>query len=180
LTFSERTRAKRKIRLISELTEPVSEEISLPISIREATISDLEEVYKIELECFADDSFPKRLLETFLTSPECVTLIAVSDGEPLGFIAGSVEKLNEEPAGHISTLNVKRGQRRKGIGRRLLDAFEVALTERGVRTCFLEVRANNIAARNLYLKQGYRPLQKLRNYYGIGADGLRLKKNLVA
>jgi ribosomal protein S18 acetylase RimI-like enzyme len=43
--------------------------------------------------------------------------------------------------------------------------------------CRLEVREDNVAAINLYKKQGYQTIGRLRNYYG-SAHGLYLRKNL--
>ena len=151
---------------------------SLPISVRTATEDDLEAIYKIELECFADDAFTKRQLEYLLTSASSVTLIAVLDEEPVGFITGSVDRSRDPTVCHVYTLDVKRNYRRRGIASILLDLLEQAMAGKGAKACYLEARTDNIAAQNLYVKHGYRPFTILRDYYGFGAEGLRLKKDL--
>jgi len=150
----------------------------LTITIRKATLKDLEAIYPIELECFAQEAFSKQLLEYFLRSKDFLTLIASLNGEAVGFITGSVESFRGKPVGHIYTLDVKRNHRRKGVGSSLLQALECALAERGVEVCILEVRLSNVAAQNLYFKHGYKPSQTLKDYYGFGADGVRLEKSL--
>ncbi|MCW4020500.1 MAG: GNAT family N-acetyltransferase [Candidatus Bathyarchaeota archaeon] len=150
----------------------------MPFSIREATSEDLDDIYKIELECFTDDAFTKRQLEYCLSSPGFVTLICFLDGQPIGFITGLLDFSKGNPAGRIYTVDVKPEHRRKGVGSRLLSAFERVLVDRDVEICYLEVRADNEAAKRLYLKHGYKTLEPLRGYYGLGEDGIRLKKVL--
>ncbi|MDH7564752.1 MAG: hypothetical protein QHH24_07775 [Candidatus Bathyarchaeota archaeon] len=50
--------------------------------------------------------------------------------------------------------------------------------EKGAKTCHLEVRENNVAALNLYIKSGYEKAGLLENYYG-NAHGIYLRKPLV-
>jgi len=150
----------------------------LSVGMRKAAPEDLEVMYEIELECFAHDAFSRRLLEYFLRSPDYLNLIACLDGKPAGFIVASVEDSRGRPVCHIYTLDVKADWRRRGIGSSLLCFMERIMAEKNVQACYLEVRADNEAARNLYLKNGYRPLERLRNYYGFGHDGIRYKKDL--
>jgi ribosomal-protein-alanine N-acetyltransferase len=141
-------------------------------------LRDLDDIDGIELECFTDESFSKELLKCFLTSPDFVTLIAVLDGEPAGFITGSIFHSKGKLAGHIFTLDVKRKFRRRGVGSTLLDALECVLAEKGVEVCYLEVRLDNVAAKRLYLKRGYKLLEVLEDYYGFGEPAVRLQKRL--
>ena len=151
----------------------------MPISVRTATEDDLDVIYKIELECFAENAFTKRQLEYLLRSKSSVTLIAVLKEEPVGFITGSVDHSRDPAVCHVYTLDVKRNYRRMGVGSALLDLLEHAMAEKGASACYLEARTDNIAAQNLYVKHGYRPFRTLRDYYGFGADGLRFKKDLL-
>lgn len=149
----------------------------MPISVRTATLDDLEVIYKIELECFDNNAFAKQQLEYLVRAKRSVTLIAVLSGEPVGFITGSVGH-SKKTIGHIYTLDVKRDHRRKGVASRLLDSLERVLADRGVDTCYLEASVDNVAARNLYIKHGYKPVETLRDYYRPGVDGIRFKKEL--
>lgn len=146
--------------------------------IREAVLADLDEIYKIEIECFMEDAFTYRQLEYCLRSPDFVTLIALVNGETVGFIIGSLEDSGKKIIGHVYTLDVKRKFRRMGIGSALLKALEEVFINKGAEKCFLEVRLDNTAAEKLYLKHGYSPKGIIRNYYGPGLDGVRLEKNL--
>jgi len=148
------------------------------LEIRKAKQSDLDEIYKIEIECFAEESFTYPQLKYYLDSPNFITLIASVNGEKAGFIVGSIEDASGERVGHIYTLDVKRKFRRMGVGSALIKALERLFIKKGaVRSC-LEVRSDNIAAKNLYLKLGYKPVGIIRDYYGLGLDAIRFEKTL--
>lgn len=146
--------------------------------IRKATLTDLDEIYKIEVECFVEEAFTYSQLKYCLRSPDFVTLIALINGEALGFIIGSLEGLRGKIVGHVYTLDVKRKFRRIGIGSALLEAIEKIFISKGAKRSYLEVRLDNIAAKRLYLKHCYRLKKVIRNYYGPGLDAARFEKDL--
>jgi len=57
------------------------------------------------------------------------------------------------------------GHRRKGYGKRLLNAVVNALQEQRVARCLLEVRESNVAALSLYIESGFRIDGKREAYY---------------
>lgn len=63
-------------------------------------------------------------------------------------------------------------QRRRGLGRRLLDHALEELAAEGVSTCHLEVRADNTAAHGLYRRLGFEITGRRRVYYRDGCDAL--------
>ncbi len=80
--------------------------------------------------------------------------------------------------GHVYTIDVSARYRRKGVASMLLGELEKIFVETGVKACYLEVRLENVAARRLYKKHGYVEVERLRNHYGRGVHGIRLKKLL--
>lgn len=153
---------------------------SSDVVVRRARLSDLESIYRIEVECFGEDAFPKSYIRRFIEESSSITLVALLDDEIIGFIAGLLEVFMGKLAGHIYSIDVKPKYRGRGVGSRLLGAIEDELRRCGAEICYLEARADNVAALNLYLKHNYRVIGRLKNYYGFGRDGLRLIKNLVA
>jgi ribosomal-protein-alanine N-acetyltransferase len=151
----------------------------LALTVRRATLNDLDEVHRIESECFAEDGFTRQQTESFLGAPRFVTLIALLDDEPVGFIVGSMDPSVQERACHIYTLDVTGDHRRMGIGSRLLAELEKIMCGKGAEACYLEVRTDNSAAQNLYSKQGFKPLRTVKDYYGHGVDAIRLRKSLT-
>jgi ribosomal-protein-alanine N-acetyltransferase len=77
------------------------------------------------------------------------------------FICG--RRLDEEA--ELLQLAVMADLRRQGIGSGLLRYTLVELQRLGVRSCFLELRASNSAARNLYEKFGFSQSGIRKGYY---------------
>jgi ribosomal-protein-alanine N-acetyltransferase len=146
--------------------------------MRQATVHDLEKLYKIERECFTAEAFSKEFLTILLQDLNSVSLIAQMDGEIVGFIIGLIQEVNGMKIGHICTIDIAIKHRRKGVGIRLLKEIEEAFTKKGVQICYLEVRLSNFAAIELYRKRGYTEIEKLSNYYSKGMHGIRLQKQL--
>jgi ribosomal-protein-alanine N-acetyltransferase len=78
----------------------------------------------------------------------------------------------------ILTLAVLPAQRRRGIGRALLDAAAAQAAGCGAATLFLEVSTGNHPAQALYAACGFRPVGHRRRYYPDGADALVLRRPL--
>ncbi len=99
---------------------------------------------------------------------------------PGGFALGRAAAGEAE----LLTLAVDPGQRRRGIGRGLLDRFETASIARGAQTAFLEVAATNNAARALYAAAGWQEAGLRRGYYrapdGAAEDAVILTRTLAA
>lgn len=67
--------------------------------------------------------------------------------------------------GHVNTLTVDAGWRRRGVATLLLADLAREAARRGVKHLTLEVRAKNHEAQALYAKFGFAPVGLRRNYY---------------
>ena len=65
----------------------------------------------------------------------------------------------------ILKLSVTEFARNKGVGYQLLDFAVKYISSRGVKNCYLELRASNEVARSLYEKRGFIRVGIRRNYY---------------
>jgi len=150
----------------------------MPIIIEDASITNLDRLYEIEIECFEREAFTKQQIAHLLTDYNSISLVAKVNGEIIGFIIGMVYFERNSLVGHIFTIDVSPTYRRKGIAQRLLQEIEKIFKEKGVKACHLEVREDNIAALSLYQKLGYKKVARLKNYYG-NAHGVYLRKDLT-
>lgn len=148
------------------------------ITVEPADVRNLDELLRIERECFTGEAYTREQTLSLLKSPNAVGLLAKVNDEVAGFTIGVVEKSGAIKAGHIYTVDVAIKYRRKGIGLRLLKEMENTFLKRCVATSYLEVRVDNQAARRLYRKQGYKEIESLDDYYSSGVHGLRLIKQL--
>lgn len=150
----------------------------MTLTIESASIRNLDRLYEIEMECFEREAFTKQQIAHLLTDYNSVSLIAKENDKIVGFIIGTMYFLRKSLIGHILTIDVSPKQRRKGIGLRLLQEIEKIFKEKGVKTCRLEVREDNIAALSLYQNFGYRRVGLLKNFY-VNAHGVCLRKVLT-
>jgi ribosomal-protein-alanine N-acetyltransferase len=86
-----------------------------------------------------------------------VFLCSRPEGFALGRIAG--------PEAELLTIAVTPEARGQGIGAGLLIEFETYAAKQGASDFFLEVAADNIAARALYAKAGYQQCGLRKDYY---------------
>lgn len=99
----------------------------------------------------------------FLSDPKSFVICA---GEQ-GFILGRVIADEAE----LLTLAVDPAARRAGHGSALLSGYEAQARARGGARSFLEVAADNDAAKALYLGADYRESGRRRNYYRTPSGG---------
>jgi [ribosomal protein S18]-alanine N-acetyltransferase len=97
-----------------------------------------------------------------LNLPKRISLIAEgADGAAVGFAINSITGLEAE----LETIAVASRFQRQGVARELFARLAVLLGERGVQTVFLEVRASNTAAIELYRALGFSESGRRRSYY---------------
>lgn len=80
----------------------------------------------------------------------------------------------------LLTLAVAETARRAGLGRALVTEFAATSQQRGAVTAFLEVAADNQAARSLYLSAGWQESGLRRRYYGPDLDAIVMRRDLPA
>ncbi|MDP3294382.1 MAG: N-acetyltransferase [Nevskia sp.] len=144
--------------------------------IRRGSLADVDAVLALEA-LFPSDRMSRRTVRRFLTVPTAELLIAENaDAAVVGNLVWLRRKGSR--AARIYSLAVAPAARGQRWGEGLVAAMETAAAASGCDRATLEVRADNLAARALYAKLGYREAQALPGYYDDGADGLRLMKTL--
>lgn len=148
------------------------------VTTEPATTRNLKDLLNLERECFTTEAYTERQMRDLLESPNVIALLAKIDADTAGFVIGLVEDSEGAKFGHIVTIDVAIKHRRKGIGLTLLKAMEDAFSQKEVHIVYLEVRADNTSALQLYRKQGYVKAEILEDYYSVGIRALRLMKQL--
>lgn len=148
--------------------------------IRRAQPVDLEALLQLEA-LFPTDRMSRRSLRRLLSSPAAAVWVVPESAVDTGPIAADLVTLSRRNTGavRIYSLVVDPAFRGRGLGTALIAHAEAVARRGGKRRMSLEVRADNGAARRLYLQLGYRVLATLPGYYGDGGDGLRLGRDLV-
>ena len=131
------------------------------VMIRKMTLDDIEQVIAIDRVSFSLP-WPERSFRFELTdNPASRCWVAEVDGKIVGMIV--VWLIVDEV--HVATIATHPDFRRQGIAKNLLSHALQHLSNEGAQSSFLEVRASNLAAQELYRKFGYEESGVRRRYY---------------
>jgi [ribosomal protein S18]-alanine N-acetyltransferase len=138
------------------------------LRLREFLAGDLEAAYGLDQICFEPGiAYSRSELRGFLARAGSVALVAEDGGTLAGFAIGH----RRGAKGHIVTIDIAPGFRRRGAGRILLAELLRRLEEEGARAIRLEVDARNTGAIRFYEQMGFRATRILKDYYDEGIDG---------
>ena len=144
--------------------------------IRRCDPSDLIPVMEINMKTLPEhysDYFYESLLAEL---PESF-LVAEINGRIVGYIMCKTEygfsnfkKLGFVKKGHVVSVAVLEEQRKKGIGRALIEEAIAGTKIKKADELYLEVRCSNNEAVRLYEKIGFIIKQRIKSYYRDGED----------
>lgn len=139
------------------------------------TLMDLNELWLLDLRVFTDgEAYERDTFRQLLSNPQNVARqIRSAEGKMIAFAIGVIE---EDGVGHITTIGVSPEHRRRGLAKIMLLSIEQGFAVRGATTVRLEVRTDNMGARQLYEQIGYVITQRMRRYYSTGDDGYLMVK----
>ena len=134
--------------------------------------SHVAQVAELEKLCFSAP-WSENSICSELSNPLSLWLVAVEDGKLLGYV-GSQSVMGEADMMNVAVVP---GSRRRGIGRKLVEALVQALTDGWANSLTLEVRASNEPAKALYEQLGFLQVGRRPNYYrNPKEDALILRK----
>lgn len=132
-----------------------------PIELRGMEEADLSTVVAIEAEAFSSP-WTEASMREMLRRPEARTLVAA---EASGRVVGYAVWIPIGDQAELMNLAVTSSERRRGIGRLLLDRMLERVEGEGVSEVFLEVRPTNEPALHLYREAGFERIGVRRGYY---------------
>ncbi len=129
--------------------------------IRKMTLDDIPVVVELDRISFSLP-WPERSFRFEIAdNPVARCWVAEVDGRVVGMVVGWL--LVDEI--HIATIATHPDFRRQGIGRKLLSHTLRHALEEGAQSSFLEVRASNLGAQEMYRQFGYEPSGRRKRYY---------------
>lgn len=140
------------------------------IIIEEATIEDVDNIHKIEIECFNDDiSVSKDMIIDEFNNKDKFHYKATYNKEILGFT--SVWKTDD--AYNILNLAIKKDFRELGIASLLMEKLiNFSKEQKDINKIFLEVNEKNTNAIKLYSKLGFKKEHIRKGYYPGGENAI--------
>jgi ribosomal-protein-alanine N-acetyltransferase len=157
------------------------------IIIKRCNLDDLDGVIKVNEEELPEDYpyfFYKSILDNY---PESFLVAHDSFGKIVGYIMWRVEKtpsldsLRYVNKGHLVSIAVSQGYRKKGIAKSLLTNSMQAIKKYKIHEYVLEVRVSNYNAIKLYEQFKFQISNLKKNYYRDGENAyymtLKTKKS---
>ena len=123
--------------------------------------ADLPEVLAIERDAFPVP-WTERAFRHLMDRDDAGVLVVDAPGGGVGGYAAYWVASDEA---ELADLAVHPEHRRRGVGRRLVEAVCREARRRGARTVFLQVRESNRAALGLYREAGFVEQGRRRRYY---------------
>ena len=132
------------------------------VNIRPAMVDDLINIYRLGERCFRPHTNLSRtwdeneVMDMFSQNSD-LCLVATVKKEMAGFCMGStVEKRkSKKPYGYLMWLAVDPSFGRRGIGAKLLQAFDEITAERGCYLTLVDTQADNEAALQFFERNGF-------------------------
>lgn len=141
------------------------------IHIRPFDPRHLDRIVSIEQACFGEEAWDRKLLlEYFHQSPE-MFFVAQAGRR----IAGYIITVRVARGAELVSIAVDPGERRRGVGRAMLDLSRAELRSRGVKSWWLMVRTTNQAAIAFYERYGFERIRLVKRYYAAKQDGWRMR-----
>ncbi len=158
---------------------------SKTVTIRKAKKEDIPIVMYIN-KVSLPENYPEWFFEEHLERWGEAFYVAEAGGKVVGYVMSRVEfgapyvvEGSIVKKGHIVSIAVLEGYRRRGIGRRLMENALRSLKE--VYECkevYLEVRVSNLPAIRLYEKLGFKKVRIIPMYYLDGEDAYLMARPL--
>jgi ribosomal-protein-alanine N-acetyltransferase len=145
------------------------------VAIRPARASDLDDIAAIERSVF-NDPWSRRSFAELVDARQVLFLVASDAGAVVGYAIVLTAGVESE----LANLAVSRITQRHGLGRRLLAECLDQARDRGCKEMFLEVRASNEAALQLYIAAGFKAVGRRARYYARPIEDAIVMKVTIA
>lgn len=130
------------------------------INVRQAFPSDAENIFIIDNE-YEFEKYSLDSIKTTLKNDNYLNIIASVDGVYCGYLSAIII----EDECELLKVVVKKDYRKNGLGSELIDYLINYCLNKNVSSIFLEVREDNIPAKNLYLSKGFEKIGVREKYY---------------
>ncbi len=145
------------------------------LEIIPTTTEHLDRIVEIEALCFTTPWSRKSFADSMANEHIISFFTATVNGDIAGYIC--VFHLFEE--GELLNIAVSPDYRKRGLGQALMNKMYDCLKLKNITRITLEVRESNTNAKNLYLKNGFKPIGVRRNYYTSPTEnGIVMEKHL--
>ena len=134
---------------------------------------------RLENVCFRAYYGPHRFhaanFRYYLRNTRTICLVARNQDDIVGYALGIGGRGSRRHIARLHSIAVDPAWRRRGIGVVLLESFVNAARVLKCRVVLAEVASRNRAAMSLFVREGFEPLRRLPDFYGVGIEGVRVR-----
>jgi ribosomal-protein-alanine N-acetyltransferase len=149
-------------------------------AVRRAVADDAAAVAAVEARAFADgaeQAWSRQSVDDEFAALGVTReiVVAVEDGEIVGHAV--LMSVGDRPdIADVTRVAVDPSCRRRGVGSQLLASLLATPDSAGLDAVLLEVAAGNAAARALYERHGFEPVDRRAAYYPDGSDAVVMRR----
>ena len=136
---------------------------------------DLDQVLEIESDSFANPWSKKNFLSEIANNDLSEIYVDIVDGKVVAY--GDLWYMFENC--DLTKIAVRRSERKKGYGRKMMKHLIAAARRRGCEFMHLEVNVNNKEALGLYESDGFEVVRTRKRYYENGDDAYDMIRSLL-
>jgi len=160
--------------------------VQTTFALRRFKPDDLEKVMHINQVCLPENYSTYFFMELYERYPETF-LVAEVGLDIVGYIMCRIESglsglglFGMTKRGHVISVAVLPEAQRKGIAEALMHQAMRSMRGYNAKECYLEVRASNTPAINLYKKLDFETTRIAHGYYADGEDAAIMTRKLPA
>lgn len=158
---------------------PLRNKRSDSVRLRPAAREDVDVLLALDRACFRPGiAYSRAELRYFLFRPRSISIVAEDEDGIAGFAIVELQLEKGLRVGHIITIDVAENQRRRGVGKLLLDALLGRCREAQAIRLRLEVAVDNDGAIAFYERLGFSRTGRIPGYYLGRLDALTMELNL--
>lgn len=162
------TKKQRKLDLIAGMESQIPNQAPpnfLRVHIRWMIRRDMCEVMEIERQAFEFPWFEEEFVRC-LRQRNCIGMVAEARERIVGFMIYELHKTRL----HILNFAVADGERRRGVGRQLMEKLIGKLSAQRRTRISLEVRESNLAAQVFFRAVGFKATSVLHGFYDDSSE----------
>ncbi len=150
------------------------------VKIRPARPSDSHYIAQLSERVFRIYGPYEKIISSWLESGLTVTLVALMNRRPAGFVMISQfpQEANPQQVSELLAIAVGPEKQRMGIGEMLLKEVEKRAAQMGISELFLHTAEENLAAQNLFAKNEYVLRGINEGFYPAGQNALIMSKKI--
>jgi len=160
--------------------------VQTTFTLRRFQPPDLEKVVHINQVCLPENYSNYFFMDLYGHYPETF-IVAEINSELVGYIMCRIETglpgfglLGIIKRGHVISVAVLPQYQRKGIGQALMQEAMLRMRTYKAKECYLEVRASNTPAIDMYKKLGFETSRTVHGYYADGEDAAVMTRKLAS